>query len=388
MNEILLLITLSFVIFTSPYIANLIKLPISATEIILGIVLGSAGFLPENEYFKIVADVGFYYLMFLAGAKVDLKILLKTDKKILKLSLFYMLLLYIFTTIGVYSLNLNTIIIIIIPIMSVGILSTLYKEYSKDQIWLSMAMLVGVIGEVISIALLTILNAYSKYGLDIKLFINLSALIGFLVVTALAFRYLDLIFWWYPSFKKILMPQFDKNEKDIRLSISLLIFIIAVMMILELKIVVGSFIAGSLITTFFKEKQDLAKKLESFGFGFLVPIFFAYIGSTVNLDVILMDGVISGVVILSVVMLIARVLASFVFAKVLGVIGSVLFGISLNIPLTLLIATATIAYNANFISDKFYYILILASVFQAVVCITLIKIIYNFKKNKSKKLEN
>ena len=126
------------------------------------------GFLPPNELFKDVADIGFYYLMFLAGTEVDLKIFINAKKGVLKNSTLFLGLLYIFSIIAVYTFGLSELFIVIIPVMSVGILSTLYKEYGKNENWLNLAMLVGVIGEVLSIALLTLLNAYTKYGLDIK----------------------------------------------------------------------------------------------------------------------------------------------------------------------------------------------------------------------------
>ncbi|WP_256637960.1 cation:proton antiporter domain-containing protein [Campylobacter ureolyticus] len=149
-----------------------------------------------------MADIGFYYLMFLAGTEVDLKIFINAKKGVLKNSSLFLGLLYIFSIIAVYTFGLSELFIVIIPVMSVGILSILYKEYGKNENWLNLAMLVGVIGEVLSIALLTLLNAYTKYGLDIKLFVNLGALAGFLIVTTLIFRWLDVLFWWYPNLKK------------------------------------------------------------------------------------------------------------------------------------------------------------------------------------------
>ncbi|CZE45900.1 cation:proton antiporter [Campylobacter geochelonis] len=382
MGEIQILIVLAFIIFASPYIAKFIKIPVAPTEIILGIIFGSLGFFPENEFFKVVADVGFYYLMFLAGTEVDLKIFFTTEKTVLKRSIIFLVLLYILSILLVYTLNLSYLFIIVMPIISIGILSTLYKDYGKDEEWLNTAMLVGVIGEVVSIALLTVLNAYLKYGFGASLFINLAALVGFLAITTIVFKGLDLFFWWYPSIKKILMPQYDKEEKDIRLSMALLCFVIAVMIILDLKVVIGAFIAGTLIPTFFDHKKELPHKLSSFGFGFLVPIFFVYIGSTVNLDALLLPGVVPTIFLITTAMLIVRLVASIIFIPNLGLKGSVLFGISLSIPLTLLIATAAIGYETKYISQDVYYSLILASLFEAIICLVMIKVIYNFKLSK------
>lgn len=380
MNELLILITLAFIILTSPYIAAFIKLPTSATEILLGIILGSIGLLPSSENFKVVADVGFYYLMFLAGMKVDLRALLKIDKLTFKNTIIFLLLSYILSFILVYCYSLNKIYVIVLPVMSVGILSTLYKEYGDGAKWLNVAMFVGVVGEVLSIACLTIFGAYIEHGFGAKLFINLAALVGFLIIAGLIFRWVDVFFWWFPSTKKTLMPQFDKNEKDIRLSISLLCIIIAVMIIIDLKIVIGAFIAGMFIPTFFNHKKDLPAKLESFGFGFLVPIFFAHIGSTVNLSVLFNPTIAKSVAFLAILMLAIRLIPAFIFYKEFKNVKEViLFGTSLGMPLTLLIAIATVGYGSGFIGDDAYYSMVLASVVQAIVCTTLIKNIYNSK---------
>lgn len=377
MNEVLILITISFIIFASPHISTLIKVPIAPTEILLGIIFGTFGFLSPNDFFQNIADIGFYYLMFLAGTEVDLKVFIKTDKNILKNSAFFLVFLYTLSLIAIYTFNLSDIFIVILPVMSIGILSTFYKEYGKNEEWLNLAMLVGVIGEIVSIAALTILSSYVKYGVDIKLLINLGALTGFMIVTALVFRWLDVLFWWFPNIKNTLMPYFDKNEKDIRLSIAILCVVIAIVTILEIKIVIGAFIAGTFIPTFFDHKEELPEKLSSFGYGFLVPIFFAYIGSTVNLNALFMTGVVKMIIFLTFLMLFFRLLSSVFMIKTLGFKGSILFGTSLSVPLTLLIATATIGRETNYINDAIYYALVFTSVIQAIVCTTFVKIVKN-----------
>ena len=54
MSEISIFLTLSFVIFASPYIAKFLRLPIAPTEIILGIIFKNIGILGESEILKLV----------------------------------------------------------------------------------------------------------------------------------------------------------------------------------------------------------------------------------------------------------------------------------------------------------------------------------------------
>ncbi|HIP20157.1 MAG TPA: cation:proton antiporter, partial [Sulfurimonas sp.] len=61
---------------------------------------------------------------------------------------------------------------------------------------------------------------------------------------------------------------------------------------------------------------------------------------------------------------------------------AVLMGLSHSMPLTLLIAMATLAFNANSIDKLHYYAFILAALFQVISVMIVIKIIhiYTIKK--------
>ncbi|QQF52707.1 cation:proton antiporter [Campylobacter fetus] len=378
-NELSILIVLAFIIFISPYFSKLTKIPIAPIEIALGIILGFFGLLPNNDLFEIVAKVGFFYLMFLAGTEIDLRSFFKIDKKVLKLILAYLSVLYVIAVFLGIWLEPAFLVFIVIPVMSVGMLSTLFKEYGKNEPWLNIAMITGSIGEVISIALLTLVGAYVEFGNSSELYTSINYLIIFIVLCILGFKGLEVLFWWYPNLKILLMPHYDKDEKDIRLSMAMFFGTVAVMIYLNLEIVLGAFIAGSFIATFFDHKKDLPHKLGSFGFGFLVPIFFVYIGSTVDLNYIFIPGVLDNALLMLLFMTLIRVVSSFIFIKKLGAYGSILYGLSLSMPLTLLVAVATVAYNANNIEKELYFSFILASLFEAILAMVLIKVTYYLK---------
>uniref|UniRef100_UPI003AF7C37D cation:proton antiporter n=1 Tax=Campylobacter fetus TaxID=196 RepID=UPI003AF7C37D len=378
-NELSILIVLAFIIFISPYFSKLTKIPIAPIEIALGIILGFFGLLPNNDLFEIVAKVGFFYLMFLAGTEIDLRSFFKIDKKVLKLILAYLSVLYVIAAFLGIWLEPAFLVFIVIPVMSVGMLSTLFKEYGKNEPWLNIAMITGSIGEVISIALLTLVGAYVEFGNSSELYTSINYLIIFIVLCILGFKGLEVLFWWYPNLKILLMPHYDKDEKDIRLSMAMFFGTVAVMIYLNLEIVLGAFIAGSFIATFFDHKKDLPHKLGSFGFGFLVPIFFVYIGSTVDLNYIFIPGVLDNALLMLLFMTLIRVVSSFIFTKKLGAYGSILYGLSLSMPLTLLVAVATVAYNANNIEKELYFSFILASLFEAILAMVLIKVTYYLK---------
>ena len=380
-NGLGILIALAFIIFTSPYFSKILRIPIAPVEIILGSVAGYLGFIGHNEMFKIVSEVGFFYLMFLAGTEVDLKLFFTIDKKILKTGVIYLAILYLLSALLTFSFDLNRLFILIMPLMAVGMIFTLFKEYGKNEAWLNIGMLIGSIGEVVSITLLTFVGAYMKFGAGSELAFSIIYLSGFLAAAVIGYKTLNVLFWWYPQLRVILMPHYDNSEKDIRLCMALFFGIIALMLYLNLEIAFGAFVAGTFIATFFDHKKDLPHKLASFGFGFLVPTFFVHIGSTFKLNAFMIDGVVCDAMLITGVMIGFRLAASTVFLNILGLKNTVLFALSHSMPLTLLIAVATIAYKSGGINENFYFSFILASLTQAIIVTICIKILMSVKSN-------
>jgi Kef-type K+ transport system membrane component KefB len=234
----------------------------------------------------------------------------------------------------------------------------------------------------VSIGFLTLTSSALHSGLGFALAKTIFALALFLLFMFLLFRAMELLFWWYPEVSTSLMPHNDNKEQDIRLSMGIFFLLVGAMLYLDLELAFGAFLAGIFIPTFFEHKQELPQKLASFGFGFLIPIFFIHIGSSFNLDMLFMDGLIIKALLITFAMTLMRVVASLVFIKELRLIDSLLMGLSHSMPLTLLIAMATLAYNAKSIDELNYYALILASLFQAIFVMIIIRLLNNFKLKK------
>ncbi|ADN08172.1 cation:proton antiporter [Sulfurimonas autotrophica] len=381
-DNTVLIITISLIIIFSPFIARFLRLPTTPIEIILGSLLGYVGFLHDEHLFDLVAEFGFLYLMFIAGTEINLKNVLKTPSSIMKKAVVYLVLLYAFSIAFSMQFDLGKIFMVLLPLISVGLVASLSKEYGKTP-WLTLSMTVGGIGEVVSIVILTITSAALKSGFGLGLFQTIMALLAFLLFMFILFRSMQLIFWWFPKVAIALMPHNDNKEQDIRLSMGIFFLLIGAMLFLHLELAFGAFLAGIFIPTFFEHKHQLPEKLASFGFGFLIPIFFIHIGSSFNLDALLINGLIKEAVIITVVMILMRLFASLVFVKELGFVDTILFGLSHSMPLTLLIAMATLAYTANSIDKFHYYAFILAALFQVISVMIVIKLVNIYKSRKS-----
>ena len=374
MSDIAIIVTISLIIFLSPFIAKISRLPTSVIEIVLGTILGALGYLHHNPLFELVAEFGFLYLMFLAGLEVDLKKILAIDPKILQRGIFYILSLYLLSFIFVRYLRFDEVFIAIFPLISVGLIAALRKEYGKNLSWLNLSMAIGTLGEVVSIAILTILSAGLEFGFTEKFYTNIFILAVFLGVILGMFHLLQVLFWWYPEIKTTLMPRIDTEEQDIRLSMALLFLFISLMLYLHLEVAFGAFIAGIFIATFFEHKRSLPHKLSSFGFGFLVPIFFIYTGSSFKLQALFMEGIISSAIVITIIMILIRIIAAMFFYNILSFKDRIYFALSHAMPLTLLVAITTIAYHTKFIDENEYMAFILASILEVLVVMVSIRL--------------
>ncbi len=384
MGDTTLIITIALIIIFSPFFGKLLKLPTTPIEIILGSLFGYAGFLHDSHLFEIVAEIGFLYLMFIAGTEINLKNVLQTSRSLMKRVLFYLVILYTFSISFSLYFELGKIFMVLLPLISVGLVAALAKEYGKTP-WLEISMTAGGIGEVVSIGFLTITSAALQSGFGLDLIQSIFALFIFIFFMFILFRAMQLLFWWLPKVSTALMPHIDNQEQDIRLSMGILFLLVGAMIYLNLELAFGAFLAGIFIPTFFEHKHELPEKLASIGFGFLIPIFFIHIGTSFHLEALSIDGLIFKAVVIALVMISMRVIASLVFIKQLGVIDSILMGLSHSMPLTLLIAMATLAYSANSIDTLHYYAFILAALFQVISVMIVIKLINNYKLKKEAK---
>ena len=385
-EEILIIFSISLIIFISPLVSRVLKLPTITIEIILGAFAAYFALIVEHSILELVAELGFLYLMFLAGLEVDLKKLVNISGNLLRNSILYNIILFSLATAITLYLDLGKIFIVVLPLISIGLLAALKKEYG-DVEWIKLSITVGLIGEIVSIFALTTVSAALEFGINFEFYKTMVLFIIFLLFMVFVYKLFHNILWWYPEIKAVLMPEKDNQEQDIRVSMTIFFLMIAAMMYLHLEVAFGAFIAGTFITTFFEEhNKQLPHKLEHFGFGWLVPIFFIYVGSSFELESIVQDGLVQHAILIASAMIIIRLIASTLFIKTIGWNRFYMIGLSHSMPLTLLIAVATLAYYNHSITQFYYYAFILASIIEVLVVMVAIRILSYFVKLDSKEM--
>lgn len=375
MSSSLFFIVIAFLIVISPIFSNLTKLPVVVVEILLGAAAVWFGFLDtNNEVFQNLSKIGFFYLMFLAGLEIDLKQFAAKKGNLLKNAIIYFITLY-GLSFGIYLFfDLNPVYIVAIPIVSLGMIMALINEHGKEFKWLEIVLIVGVLGEIISISAIVIYESYIQHGISFALYKNIFIFFGVLLLIYYSFRILNILFWWFPQLKKLIMPENDSKDQSVRVSIAFFIILITIMNILHIDMVLGAFFAGIYIANFFEHKKDLPHILHKVGFGFLVPIFFIYVGTTLDLNLIFSAEVIYPALLILLAMVFVRVVSSYLaYSKHLSPVETFLLALGDSMPLTFIIAIATISYKAALINQNEYLSFIVAGMLSGIIIMSLLK---------------
>ncbi len=360
----------------SPFVSRITKIPVVVIEILLGSLGAYAGLIVENEFYLVLAKVGFLYLMFLAGMEVNLREFDFAKTSLLRRTLLFFVIIYSSSLFLFFNYNLSAVYLVAFSTFSIGMLIILVKEYGKDEPWLGLALNIGIIGELISIMALTILSGGLEHGYNKDFAIILASLLLFLIAFVLLFKGMRILFWWYPGLKTFIMPHEDAKDQDIRFSMALMFIMVAMMLYLKIDVVLGAFLAGVLITTYFKHKTELPEKLSSFGFGFLVPIFFVHVGSTLSIDAFTDPATLKLALFIASAIIGIRLVSSLVsYTGFLGLKNTILFSLGNSMPLTFMVAIATLGYDANAITRVEYNAFIVASMGGGIFLMIMIKIL-------------
>ena len=381
MENIISLGIVAILIVIAPFLSSITRLPLVAVEIMLGALAFHCGLFGHSQPLEFIAHIGFLFLMFLCGLEVDLKTFKKLGTGFLKSASLYFFVLYGVVLLYVINANVSEFYVAALPVMSLGMIMALLKEYPKNASWLQLALNVGILGELISIVALVVLNGAYSYGLTWELYKTLLVLFLFLSVIVGMFKVADVLFWWFPAFKFFIIPRESSKNQDIRFSVMLFLLLIGITQILGLESVLGAFLAGMILATYFHYQKGLAEKLNEFGFGFFIPLFFIYVGSTLDLNLIVKNlHLLSHILGIIAIMVCLRLLAAFVvyhkffkhYAK------TILFALSHSMPLTFLVATAQLGMQFGAISTQEYYALILAALMEGIFITIGIKLLYSY----------
>jgi Kef-type K+ transport system membrane component KefB len=279
--------------FAAPFTLGLapsLRIPAVVLEIVVGIVIGPAGFgwVEVDAPVEVLALVGLAFLLFLAGLEIEVD---RLRGRVLGVTLAGFALSFAIALAVGGALSATGIIdspllvAIILSATSLGIVIPVLKD--QMQVGSSFGQLViaaATIADFGAVILLSIFFSREGAGIGAQLVLlggfALSAILGALAIAgvehSLRIR------------ETLLRLQDTTSQIRVRAAFVLMIGFVALAQSLGLEVILGSFAAGVILTIVDRDRAmthpDFRHKLEAAGFGFFIPVFFVTSGLRFNLD--------------------------------------------------------------------------------------------------------
>ncbi|MCA6608739.1 monovalent cation:proton antiporter family protein [Bacillus safensis] len=375
------LVVVIIVAFFTPILLHRFKLtiPVVVAEIIMGLIIGKSGLqlvVEHDAWLDTLSMLGFIFLMFLSGLEIDFSSFESKKKArelpnglkepntfkaatIIFLGVFCIsfILSYAFVLAGfIQNAFLMT---LIISTISLGVVVPTLKEEKLMQTNIGqIILLVAVIADLVTMILLAVFSSIYGDGT------------GNMCLLLLLFAAGILLYLFGRVFKtKSIFQSMSKGTVQIgtRAIFTLIIVLVALSESLGAENILGAFLAGVLVSLLSPNKE-LVQQLDSFGYGFLIPIFFVMVGVDLNIWALFKDSTIMIMIpLLFIALLISKLIPILYLKKwydMNKVIGS---GFLLTSTLSLVIAAATIGERLGVIDHKMSGALILVAVLTSIL---------------------
>jgi monovalent cation:H+ antiporter-2, CPA2 family len=387
--------------FITPILLHRLRLnfiPVVIAEIIVGLIIGKSGFdlVHDDIWLETLSTLGFIFLMFLSGLEIDFSAFSTTKKKKevlpngkpepnrLKVSML------IFIGIFLVSLGLSYLFVLaglidnaflmtlIISTISLGVVVPTLKEahITKSGIG-QIILLVAVIADLVTMILLAVF--VSLYGEGH----------GNMWLLLLLFGAGVLLYFLGRRFKNnALMKSLSTGTIQIgtRAVFTLIILLVAVSESVGAENILGAFLAGVLVSLL-SPNQEMVHKLDSFGYGFLIPIFFVMIGVELELWSLLSDPkMLILIPLLMLAFLLSKLLPVFLLRKWYDNKTTIASAFLLTSTLSLVIAAAKIAERMEIITAQMSGTLILVAVITCLVTPVVFKKLFPKEATEEKQI--
>ncbi|MBT2697142.1 monovalent cation:proton antiporter family protein [Bacillus sp. ISL-40] len=376
--SLLIVVTMAFL---TPILLHRFKLnyiPVVVAEIIMGLVIGKSGFdvVHEDMWLSTLSTLGFIFLMFLSGLEIDFTAFAgrKLRKKLpngKKEPNSFVVAGLIFAGIFIFSLGLSFLFVmagfienaflmtLIISTISLGVVvPTLKEAHLMKTVIGQIILLVAVIADLVTMILLAVFVSLYESGHG-NTWLLLILFAAGIVLYFLGKRFKNRTFIETLSTGTV--------QIGTRAVFTLIIVLVGLSETVGAENILGAFLAGVLVSLL-SPNQELVHKLDSFGYGFLIPIFFVMVG--VNLDIWSLFNE-KKLLLLIPLLLLGLLLSKLIPVYILKiwyelktVIAS---GFLLTSTLSLVIAAATIGERLEIITPQMSGTLILVAVITSII---------------------
>ncbi len=358
------------------------RIPGVVGEILAGILVGRSGLAwvnPQDPMLTLLSEIGFVFLMFLAGMEIDLAALSlgrgprlprdgsETGPSPLRLALehFGLTLLlagawaWLFGRLG--WTRSPVLMALVISTTSLGVVMPVLKERGLLGSRYGQTLLVSaLVADFATMLLITVQVALLSKGLTPEILLVGLLFVALFVLYRLGVRLL-------PGLRPVL-DELAHATTHIKMRVAFWLFVafVALAEVLGVEVILGAFLAGLLITLLAgPEDHEVRHQLESIGYGFFVPVFFVMVGAEFNVNALQQGGgwLLPALLLAAAV---TKIVPSGVFRRAFSWRQSLAGGILLSARLSLIIAAAEIGQRLGVLDE---------SVVAAVVLVAILSVI-------------
>jgi Kef-type K+ transport system membrane component KefB len=339
------------VAFACPFVLGLfprVRLPSVVLEILAGIVVGPAvlGIVEIDQAIEVLSIIGLAFLLFLAGLEVELD---RLRGPTLRLPAIGFVLSFAIAVVVALALSAGglvetpLLVAIILCATSLGVIIPVLKD--AGEISSTFGQLVVAAGSIADFGALILLSLfYSGEGGIGATLLLIGSLLALAIVVFAVLRGAELS----SAIRADLLRLQDTTAQiRVRGAIVLLVGFGAVAAELGLEVILGTFIAGAVLTLVDRDQvmthPDFRRKLEAVGFGVFVPVFFVATGLRFDLDALLADA--SNLVMLPIflaALVLVRGVPAIVYRRAIGAQRTVAAGVLQSTSLPFIVAATAI----------------------------------------------
>ena len=388
-EHILLLLLILFLAKVFGEIIERAGFPSILGEIFAGVFLSLLWFEPGGEVLSFLAELGAIFMLFTAGyLEVNLNELRKASRVALTPTMFSMavpfLLGYILGQAFGFGFLASLFIGVAFSLTSIGVVvKTLidlkYLSSRPGSVMLTSAIFDDIIG-IFILAILVTIATMNQLPSGMQLLLIAGKLAGFMLI--ITFMGLKVYPWLFN-----LVHRMHVKEGIFAFVVMVALFSAYLAEVFGLHAVIGAFIGGALLSDIpFAKIESVQMKVSGLAYGIFVPIFFAFIGLSMDLGGVQTAGLFTGLVI--VLALAGKLIGGFVGSKLIGFEfhDSLIFGIGMMPRAGVELVVISVGKDMGIISDEVFSAIVLMVVVSIIVSPILLKFVIQINESKKPQL--
>nr|QNO47627.1 glutathione-regulated potassium-efflux system protein KefB [Methanosarcinales archaeon ANME-2c ERB4] len=383
------LLALLLILFLAKVLGELVEragFPSILGEIVAGIVFGLLFLRPESEALLFLSELGAIFLLFTAGYKeIDLRELKRASRVALIPTISQVLLAFSFGFLIGRIFDFPQMACLFIgvafSITSIGVsVRTLIDiNYLSKKIGSTM-LASAILDDLIGIFMLTVvisIAANQQIPAGMEILVIAARMIGFIAVMAVL--------------RRGVFPVLFTYIHRMRVKESIFAFVVMIALLsaylaeaFGLHAVIGAFIGGVCLSNVPLAKiEDVQSKVSGIAYGIFIPIFFAFIGLSVDLVAIQAAGLFTLLVI--VMALFGKLIGGFIGSRITGFdsYDSLIFGVGMMPRAGIELVVISAGMEMGIIGDEIFSAIVLMIAVSVIVTPVLLKFAIKMKETRT-----